>query len=61
MRFDVLTIFPRMISAYLEEGVLAQGIKRALIEVRVTNIRDHADGQRKTTDDRPYGGERAWS
>lgn len=56
MRFDVLTIFPRMISAYLEEGVLAQGIKRALIEVRVTNIRDHADGQRKTTDDRPYGG-----
>jgi tRNA (guanine37-N1)-methyltransferase len=56
MRFDVLTLFPRMISSYLDEGILAQAIKRGLIEVRVTNIRDYADGPRRTTDDRPYGG-----
>jgi len=56
MRFDVLTIFPSMISAYLDEGILAQALKRGLVEVRVTNIRDHADGPRRTTDDRPYGG-----
>jgi tRNA (guanine37-N1)-methyltransferase len=56
MRFDVLTIFPRMIYAYLDEGILAQALKKGLIEVRVTNLRDHADGPRRTTDDRPYGG-----
>lgn len=56
MRFDVLTIFPDMISAYLQEGVLGRGIKKGLVDVRTVNIRDFARGVHKTTDDRPYGG-----
>ncbi|MBW1849990.1 MAG: tRNA (guanosine(37)-N1)-methyltransferase TrmD [Deltaproteobacteria bacterium] len=56
MRFDVLTIFPRMFSAYLEEGMLGRAVKRGLMDVRLVNIRDFAAGTHKATDDRPYGG-----
>ena len=56
MRFDILTIFPEMFSAYLQEGVLGRSIKSGIIDVRITNIRDFARGSHKTTDDRPYGG-----
>lgn len=56
MRFDVLTIFPKMFSAYLEEGMLGRAVKRGLMDVRLVNIRDFAPGTHKATDDRPYGG-----
>ena len=56
MRFDVLTIFPEMFSAYLREGILGRAVKRGLVDVRLVNIRDFARGNHKTTDDRPYGG-----
>ena len=56
MRFDILTIFPEMFSAYLQEGVLGRSIKSGITDVRITNIRDFARGSHKTTDDRPYGG-----
>jgi len=52
----VLTIFPRMFSAYLEEGMLGRAVKRGLMDVRLVNIRDFAAGTHKATDDRPYGG-----
>ncbi|OPX38373.1 MAG: tRNA (guanosine(37)-N1)-methyltransferase TrmD [Deltaproteobacteria bacterium] len=56
MRYDVLTIFPEMIRAYLKEGILARAAKRGLIEVQVTDIRAFAGGAHKNTDDRPFGG-----
>ena len=56
MKFDVLTLFPEMIAAYLQQGVLGRAIKRGLVEVNLINIRDFARGSHKTTDDRPYGG-----
>ena len=56
MRFDVLTIFSEMFSAYLGEGILGRAIKREIVDIRLVNIRDFAKGAHKTTDDRPYGG-----
>jgi len=56
MKFDILTLFPEMIEAYLRQGVLAGAINRGLINVVLINIRDFAKGTHKTTDDRPYGG-----
>lgn len=56
MRFDILTIFPGMISCYLKEGVVGRASAAGLVEVRVVNIRDFADGVHRSTDDRPYGG-----
>jgi len=56
MKFDVLTLFPEMLAAYLKQGVLGRAVKRGLVDVNLINIRDFARGTHKTTDDRPYGG-----
>ncbi|OQX66031.1 MAG: tRNA (guanosine(37)-N1)-methyltransferase TrmD [Desulfococcus sp. 4484_242] len=56
MKFDVLTLFPEMIEAYLRQGILGRAITRGLISIQLINIRDFAKGKHKITDDRPYGG-----
>ncbi|MEA2040168.1 MAG: tRNA (guanosine(37)-N1)-methyltransferase TrmD [Thermodesulfobacteriota bacterium] len=56
MRFEILTIFPEMFSSYLKEGVQGRAIKNRIVNVKIVNIRDFANGSHKTTDDRPYGG-----
>lgn len=56
MRFDILTIFPGIVSCYLNEGVLGRAAADGRVEVRVVNIRDFAAGVHRSTDDRPYGG-----
>src|SRR5437660_354979 len=35
MRFDFVTIFPRMFDPLIAEGVIARGIKQKLLDVRV--------------------------
>lgn len=56
MRFEILTIFPEMFSSYLKEGIQGRAIKNRIVNVKIINIRDFANGSHKTTDDRPYGG-----
>ncbi len=56
MRFDVLTLFPDLFAPFLEQGIVGRSIARGRLEVRLTNIRDHARGVHRVTDDRPYGG-----
>ena len=56
MKFDVLTIFPEMVSANLQEGILGRAVKRGIVDVRIVNIRNFARGPHRSTDDRPYGG-----
>lgn len=56
MRFDVLTLFPEMFPGYLGQSLLKLAIDRGLVDVRLHNIRDWADGRHKSVDDRPYGG-----
>jgi tRNA (guanine37-N1)-methyltransferase len=56
LRIDFVTIFPRMFDAFLEEGVIARGIKKGLIEVRIHDLRDFASDRHRSTDDEAYGG-----
>lgn len=56
MRFDVLTLFPEILSGYLGQSILKRAIDRGLVEVQVWNIRDWATGKHKSVDDRPFGG-----
>ncbi|MEO8037100.1 MAG: tRNA (guanosine(37)-N1)-methyltransferase TrmD [Acidobacteriota bacterium] len=56
MRFDFVTIFPRMFEAFVNEGVIARGIKQELLEVRVHDLRDYATDRHRSTDDEAYGG-----
>lgn len=56
MRFDILTLFPDLFTPFLREGVLGRAVGRGLLDIRLTNIRDFAQGPHRVTDDRPYGG-----
>jgi tRNA (guanine37-N1)-methyltransferase len=53
---DILTLFPRMCAGYLGESILGKAREAGLVEARVTDIREHAAGKHKVTDDAPYGG-----
>jgi tRNA (guanine37-N1)-methyltransferase len=56
MRFDIVTIFPRMIEAALTEGILARAILRNLLTVRARDLREFTEDRHRTVDDVPYGG-----
>src|SRR5688572_12131965 len=56
MRFDIVTIFPRMVEAGLAEGVVSRGIGRGLLDVAVHDLRDHTSDRHRSVDDVPYGG-----
>lgn len=56
MKFDIITIFPKMVSAALAEGVVRRGIERGLLDVRVHDLRDFTTDRHRTVDDVPYGG-----
>lgn len=56
MRFDFITIFPRMFDALIAEGVIARGIKQGLLDVRVHDLRDYTRDKHRSTDDEAYGG-----
>lgn len=56
MRFDVLTIFPDLLTSPLGEGIIRRAIADRQIEVRLHNIRQYAVDKQAMTDDRPFGG-----
>ena len=56
MRFDFVTIFPRMFDPLLAEGIIARGVKQALLDVRVHDLRDFTTDRHRSTDDEAYGG-----
>ena len=56
MRFVVLTIFPELVQAFWENGIMRRALDNGTITARAINIREHASGRHRVTDDRPYGG-----
>ena len=56
MRFDFVTIFPRMFDPLIAEGVIARAIKQKLLDVRVHDLRDYTSDKHRSTDDEAYGG-----
>jgi len=57
MRFDILTIFPEIIQAYINIGVIgrATNLKQTLA-IETHNIRDYTRDIHKKVDDSPFGG-----
>ena len=56
MKFDILTLFPDLFHAFLQESILGRAVKRGLVDIKLTDIRSFARGSHRVTDDRPYGG-----
>ena len=56
MRIDIVTLFPDMFTGFLAGSLLGAARAAGLIDVRLTNLRDFAEGVHRQVDDRPYGG-----
>lgn len=56
MRFEFVTIFPKMFDSLVAEGVIARGVRQGLLEVVVHDLRDFATDRHRSTDDEAYGG-----
>lgn len=56
MRFDVLTLFPDLFNGYLQQSLLNLAIERGLVEIKFWNYRDHCTDNRRSVDDKPFGG-----
>jgi tRNA (guanine37-N1)-methyltransferase len=56
MRLDFITIFPAMFAPLTTEGVIARGVKKGLLDIRVWDLRDYATDRHRSTDDEAYGG-----
>ncbi len=56
MKFNILTIFPDMITSYANESILQRGQEAQAITINPVNIRNFTEDKRKTIDDTPYGG-----
>ena len=56
MKFDIVTIFPRMFDQPLAEGVVARGVEAGVIDLKVHDLRDFTTDRHRVVDDVPYGG-----
>ena len=56
MRFDIMTLFPDLVSSVLGESIIGRAQKAGYVSVHAHNIRDFANNKHKKVDDTPYGG-----
>lgn len=55
-RFDILTIFPKILDSYFQESLLKKAREKGLIKIQTHNLRDFTDDKHHKVDDSPYGG-----
>jgi len=56
MKFNIITIFPELISHYAGETILGRAQKNNFIKINPINLRDFTEDKHKSVDDTPYGG-----
>jgi len=56
MKIDIVTLFPEMVGPALGASMLGRARQRGLVDIRVANLRDYAEGKHRVTDDYPFGG-----
>ena len=56
MRFDIISLFPDFVASLAGHGVVGRAGERGLIDIHGWNPRDHAEGNYRRVDDRPFGG-----
>ncbi len=56
MTIDILTLFPQMFKGPFDESILRRAQDKGLVEINIHNLRDWAEDERGTVDDRPFGG-----
>jgi len=56
MKIDILTLFPKMFSGPFDESIVKRAQDKGLLDIQIHDLRDYGEGERRSVDDRPYGG-----
>jgi tRNA (guanine37-N1)-methyltransferase len=56
MKIDVLTLFPAMFAGPLDESIIKRARQKGILDLKIHDLRDWTHDQRRTVDDRPFGG-----
>ncbi len=56
MQIDIITVFPKIIEAPLNESILKQARKRIKLSINIIDLRNYSVDKHRTVDDTPYGG-----
>ena len=56
MRFDIITIFPKIFNSYFSESIIKRAQEKGKVKIKIWNLRDFTKEKHKKVDDRPFGG-----
>lgn len=56
MQIDVITLFPGLVTAIRDYGVVGRALRSERVKLGVTNPREYSRDTNNRVDDRPYGG-----
>jgi tRNA (guanine37-N1)-methyltransferase len=56
MRIDIITAFPGIVEAPLQESIVGRAIKNSLVSINIHDLRKWTRDRHHTIDDMPYGG-----
>lgn len=56
MKFDIITIFPEVFTPYFNTSIIKRAQQKALIKIKIHNLRNWTTDKHRTVDDKPYGG-----
>ena len=56
MKFDIVTLFPKMFEGVFGESMIKRAVDKKLIEIKTHDMRQWAWNNYGAVDDKPYGG-----
>ena len=56
MKLQVVTLFPELVNAVAEFGVVGRAVERGIVSIGCQDPRTFTEDMHRTVDDRPYGG-----
>ena len=56
MKFDIITIFPKIFETVLNESILKRAQDKGKVKFYVHDLRDYSENKHRKVDDKPFGG-----
>ncbi len=56
MKIDIITLFPHMFEGIFNHSIIGRAKEKNLVNIEIHDLRQFGIDERKTVDDRPYGG-----
>lgn len=56
VNFNFVTLFPDMIQAYMQAGIVGRAVQKEIIQTNYVQIREYGKGAYRSVDDLPFGG-----